>query len=82
MKDHFDGIVEVREKPSAVSVEDQLCRAREYQAWRDAGNRVGASGDPSKVHGVKRVSILNGCPIGRYVTVFATPVSVPTNSDP
>jgi hypothetical protein len=62
MKDHFDGKVEVREKPSAVSMQDQLRRAAEYQAWRDAGNRAGASGDPSKVHGIKRVSILNRLP--------------------
>jgi hypothetical protein len=62
MKDHFDGRVEVWEKPSVVWVEDQLCRARDYQAWRDAGNRAGASGDRSKVHGVMRVSILNWLP--------------------
>jgi hypothetical protein len=62
MKDHFDGRVEVWEKPSAVLVEDQFRRAREYQAWRDAGNRASASGDPSKVHGINRVSILNRLP--------------------
>jgi hypothetical protein len=62
MKDHFDGKVEVREIPSAVSVEEQLCCTQEYQAWRDAKNRAGASRDPSKVHGVKRVSILNRLP--------------------
>jgi hypothetical protein len=30
MKDHFDGKVEVREKPSAVSMQDQLRRVAEY----------------------------------------------------
>jgi hypothetical protein len=62
MKDHFDGKIEVCPKPEAVTVQEQLCHAVEYQAWRDAGNRPGVSGDPSKVHGVKRKSILNRLP--------------------
>jgi hypothetical protein len=62
MKDHFDGKIEVRPKPEAVTVQEQLRHAAEYQAWRDAGNRPGAPGDPSKVHGVKRKSILNRLP--------------------
>jgi hypothetical protein len=62
MKDHFDGKIEVRPKPEAVTVQEQLHHAAEYQAWRDAGNRPGAPGNPSKVHGVKRKSILNRLP--------------------
>jgi hypothetical protein len=58
MKDHFDGRLEMRDKPRMVTIEEQLRYAREYQAWKEAGNRPGASGDPSKVHGVKRVNTL------------------------
>jgi hypothetical protein len=29
-----------------------------YDAWKIAGNREGGTGDPSKVHGYKRTSIL------------------------
>jgi hypothetical protein len=45
-----------------VTIEEQLRNAAQYQAWRDAGNRPGAPGDPSKLHGVKRTSILNRLP--------------------
>jgi hypothetical protein len=50
MKDHFDGKIERRGKPVPVTVQDQIRCATEYQAWRDAGNRAGTPGDPSKVH--------------------------------
>jgi hypothetical protein len=62
MKDHFDGKVDDRRKPQRVSAKEQLRYAVEYKSWRDAGNRAGVAGDPSKVHGVKRTSILNRLP--------------------
>jgi hypothetical protein len=62
MKEYFDGKMEVRDKPVPVTVQEQLRCAAEYQAWRDAGNKAGAAGDPSKVHGVKRINILNRLP--------------------
>ena len=37
-------------------------RAIEYKTWLDEGNKDGAVGDPSKVHGVKRKSILHNLP--------------------
>ena len=49
--------MEHRGKPRVVSVEEQLQHAEEYEAWKATGNRDGAPGDPSKVHGVKRKSI-------------------------
>jgi hypothetical protein len=58
MKGHFNGEMENRTKPQPVSVEEQLRHAVEYEAWKAAGNREGSAGDPSKVHGVKRTSIL------------------------
>jgi hypothetical protein len=57
-KDHFNREVESRPKPKAVSMEEQLEHAAEYAAWKVAGNTAGAAGDLSKIHGVKRVSIL------------------------
>jgi hypothetical protein len=62
MKDHFDGKIERRGKPVPITVQDQIRCATEYQAWRDAGNMAGTPGDPSKVHGVKRLCILNRLP--------------------
>jgi hypothetical protein len=62
MKEYFDGKMEARDKPIPITMQDQLRCAAEYQAWRDAGNKAGAAGDPSKVHGVKRISILNRLP--------------------
>jgi hypothetical protein len=59
MKDHFDGKIETHGKPVLVTVQDQIRCATKYQAWRDAGNRPGIPGDPSKVHGVKRLCILD-----------------------
>jgi hypothetical protein len=58
MQENFSGQVESRTKPRAVSVEELLEHAAAYEAWRVAGNRDGATGDPSKVHGCKRRSIL------------------------
>jgi hypothetical protein len=62
MKEHFDGNMETRGKPDPVTIEEQLRNAAQYEAWRDPGNRPGALGDPSKLHGVKRTSILNRLP--------------------
>jgi hypothetical protein len=58
MVDHFNGQVENQDRPNIVSVEDQLTHAAEYEAWKQAGHREGSVGDLSKVHGVKRTSIL------------------------
>jgi hypothetical protein len=57
-KEYFNGEVESRVKPRAISVEEQLQYAAEYEAWKKAGNKEGASGDPSKLYGVKRTNIL------------------------
>ena len=62
MKDHFNGRMELRGKPNVVTAGEQLQRAIEYQTWLDEGNREGATGDPSKTHGVKRRSILHNLP--------------------
>ena len=58
MKDHFNSLMENQLKPRPVTVEDQIRHAEEYTAWKAAGNRNGAPEDPSRVHGVKRLSIL------------------------
>jgi hypothetical protein len=60
-----------------VTGEEQLHNAAQYQAWRDAGNRPGDPGDPSKVHGVKRTSILNRLP---YWEVCASTRNAPGSS--
>jgi hypothetical protein len=62
MKDHFDGFMETRPKPREVTVEEQIQRALECEAWRAAGNRDGAVGDPSKIYGLKRLSSLYRLP--------------------
>jgi hypothetical protein len=59
---HFNGEVESRPKPKAISVEEQQQRAAEYEAWRAASNTPGVVGDPSKIHDVKRASILYRLP--------------------
>ena len=58
MEDHFNGFVENRPKPRTVTVEDQIRHTEEYEAWKAAGSRGSTAGDPSRVHGVKRLSIL------------------------
>jgi hypothetical protein len=58
MVDHFNGQVENRDRPNIVFVEDQLTHGAEYEAWKQAGHREGSVGNLSKVHGVKRTSIL------------------------
>jgi hypothetical protein len=43
-------------------VEKHLRYNEEYAAWKVAGNRDGATSDPSKKHGVKRINILYTLP--------------------
>ena len=62
MKEHFNGREEDRGKPNIVTEEEQVSGAVEYQKWLDEGNREGGAGDTSKVHGVKRKSILHNLP--------------------
>jgi hypothetical protein len=62
MKEHFDGNMETHGKPDPMTIEEQLRNAVQYQAWRDAGNRPGVPKDPSKLHGMKRTSILKRLP--------------------
>jgi hypothetical protein len=62
MKDHFNGNVEEQPAPRPVTVEEQMQHAAECEAWRAAGNRDGASNDPSKVHGVKQLCSLYKLP--------------------
>jgi hypothetical protein len=58
MQGHFNGEAESRAKPRAVLVQEQLQQVAAYEAWRAAGNREGGTGDPSKLNGCKRTSIL------------------------
>jgi hypothetical protein len=58
MREHFNGEVDNRQQPRAVSVDEQLQHAAYYEGWKAARNKEGASQDPSKSHGVKRRSIL------------------------
>jgi hypothetical protein len=57
-KDHFNREVESRPKRKAVSIEEQFEHAAKYAAWKALGNTTGAASDPSKIHGMKRASIL------------------------
>lgn len=62
MKDHFNGCVEERGPPRVVTAKEQELRGLQYHDWLGKGNRDGNDGDPSKIHGVKRRSILNDLP--------------------
>ena len=62
MKDYFNGELENRPKPREVTVEEQMRYVAEWEAWKASGNRDGVAGDPSKVHGVKRLSSLYRLP--------------------
>lgn len=62
MNIHFTGKVEERQKPPVVTASQQLQYAMDYESWIKAGNRDGAAGDPSKIYGVKRKSILYTLP--------------------
>jgi hypothetical protein len=57
MKDHFNGLMEDHQRSNIVSVEEQLQHAADYKAWKETGNKEGSTGDPSKIHGMKRRSI-------------------------
>lgn len=70
MKDHFNGALETRPKPRVITAEDQLAHAAEFAAWKEAGHREGAAGDPSKLHGVKRASSLNRLPYWKVSLSF------------
>ena len=67
MKEHFNGREEDRGKPNVVTAEEQVNRANEYRNWLDEGNKEGGAGDPSKVHGVKRRSILHNLPYWKVI---------------
>ena len=41
-----------------VTVGKQMQHAKEFQAWKSVGNKDGAPEDPSRMHGVKKLSIL------------------------
>ena len=62
MKCHFNGREETRGKPNVVTAEEQVHRANEYHTWLREGNKERGIGDPSKVYGVKRRSILHNLP--------------------
>ena len=74
LKDHFTGAVEERAQPAAVTVEEQMQHAQQFQAWKEAGNREGAAGDPSKIHGVKRLSTLHTLPYWKVVGTCASTI--------
>ena len=74
MKDLFNGREENRGKPNVVNAEEQLQHAIEYKTWLDKGNKEGAVGDPSKVHGVKRKSILHNLPY--WKVIFEPPLII------
>jgi hypothetical protein len=69
MQEHFNGELEIRTRPRAISVEEQLQHAVDYEAWKARGNRDSAHGDPSKLHGCKRRSILFALPYWK-VTLY------------
>ena len=74
MKDLFNGREENRGKPNVVNAEEQVQHAIEYKTWLDKGNKEGAVGDPSKVHGVKRKSILHNLPY--WKVIFEPPLII------
>lgn len=58
MKDLIDGAMEHCPKPCAVTVEEQMQHVVEFATWKANGSRDGIAEDPSKVHGIKQLSIL------------------------
>ena len=72
MKDHFNEFVENRPKPCVVIVEEQIRHGLECKAWKALGNKDGAPGDPSKIYGLKRLSILFRLPYWRVSDMYAT----------
>ena len=69
MKGHFDGQIEHCGRPAVVFVVDQVQRAVEYKAWKTTWNRKDRA-DPSKEHGVKRLSILFRLPYWKVSTTY------------
>lgn len=69
---------EMRTEPKVVTVEEQMRQAIAYESWKREGNREGGLGDPSKIHGVKRLSILFRLPYWkvRYHMNFPDYVSI------
>jgi hypothetical protein len=80
MKDLFDGCMEDRPKPPPVTVEEQLQHATEYEAWKAASSREVGSRDPSKLHGVKRLSILYRVPYWKVSPTRKQQTWVPSRS--
>jgi hypothetical protein len=76
MKDHFNGEREDGGRPRLVIVANQMQHALEYEAWKTAGNREGSLGDPSKEHGVKRLSILFRLPYRKVSETVSVEVQV------
>jgi hypothetical protein len=74
MKCHFNGQMEDRPPPHVVSVEEQMQHAADYTAWKENGNSGGVTGDPSKIHGVKRLSILHRLPYWKVSLSFQSEV--------
>jgi hypothetical protein len=70
LKDHFNGRMETRNKLARVSVEAQIRHGKEYATWKEARNQDGTAGDPSKKHGVKRISILFTLPYWKVRIIF------------
>ena len=68
MKDHFNGRMEERGPPKVVTGDEQALRGVQYQDWLGNGNKDGSDGDPSKIHGVKRRSILHDLPYWKVRT--------------
>ena len=68
MKDHFNGHIEQSGPPTEVTAEEQLQREISDEAWLEAGNKEGSDGDQSKIHGVKKQSILHDLPYWKVLT--------------
>ena len=59
MKNHFNDHVEERGPSTVVTADEQTKRGVQYQDWLGKGKKDGRDGDPSKIHGVKKNSILH-----------------------
>ena len=62
MQYHFNEVTKDRDRPGVVTMEEQMQRAVEFQAWMSTRNRDGGPRDPSKQFGMKRLSILYRLP--------------------
>ena len=68
MKDHFNGGMGEQEPPTIVTVDEQIQWGIQYQVWLEKRNKDGSDGDPSKIHEVKRRSILHDLPFWKVLT--------------